>query len=206
MANFCTDADLLRYEPNVFADVALPGQQKLHLTDAAITGTSVTSTTGGFDALQADEVCLIASNAGNAAGFAIASIESDQALTLSQPVTHLDATTGLTLMARSFEPQIRIIHEALMRRILHDPTQWMNPESLVLNAAVMVELEALGALDLVYALAGRVGGDATLAQRAEVFRRRYAAALAVAVIDLDEDGDGEADRSVYLAAGHMVRV
>ncbi|MBI1373912.1 MAG: hypothetical protein GC159_14410 [Phycisphaera sp.] len=191
MPNFITDADLLAYEPNVFNDLPFASQRTLQVTDAAVSGTTVTSATGGFDALSAGDVAIVADVA-----HAVASITDDNTLELTAAPVALSATTGLTLTARTLAAQATLVHGELMRAVgidADDPDETLD-ESSIVSVGVMRRLEALGALSRAYAAAvALVGDNEAINAKAAAYRQRFAMALSGAQVLVDTDGDGRAD-------------
>jgi len=84
--NFSTDRDLILLEPNLFRDVPMLSQQRLGITDAIITATTLTSATADFVTAQVDggSVVLV----GEVAHEVVARIDANT-LTISLPRTAL---------------------------------------------------------------------------------------------------------------------
>lgn len=207
MSHFASDADLLACEPTVFTDVPLTNQQILQVTDAALSGVTVTSDTGGFSALEAEQVAVLRSGEADAAAFAIASVDDDHTLTLATAPSHFAVSTGLTLMGRTFAPQRQVIHEQLMRCLGLDPDGEDLDESAVVSVGLVRRLETLGTLWKVYEAGSTLLGDNTLmAAKTAQYGRHFNRALAGAVVLIDADGDGLADEQRTPGVGRLVRV
>lgn len=201
MPNFSTDADLLAYEPNVFHELPFVSQTKLRVTDAAISGRDVTSTTGGFTTLSPGDVAVIGDGA-----FAIATIVSNTVLTLATtPV----GVSGPTLTVRTFAPQAAAVHADLMRAIgidAADPDNELDG-SAVLSLDLMGRLETLGTLTDAYTAAIPIAGERTgAAEKAERYRQLFKRRLNGATVLIDLNGDGQADVARYPGVGRLERV
>jgi len=191
MPNFITDADLLGYEPNVFNDLPFASQRKLHVTDAAVTGTTVTSATGGFIGLTAGDVAMIEEVA-----HAVASITDDNTLELAGAPVALSASVGLAMTVRTLEPQTALMHGELMRAVcidVDDPDESLD-ETAIVSVGVMRRLEALGTLSRAYTAAvALVGDNRAITEKAAMYRQRFTQAMSGAQVLIDTDGDGRAD-------------
>ena len=166
---FATDSDLLAYEPRVFEDVPIPGQQRLRVTDAAIAGTTLSSAAADFEAarVEAGAVVLVA----------------DAAM---EVIERGDANT----------PQRAVVHAGLLRGLgieTDDADAALTADAIV-TESVMTALEALGTLAAVYALAVSVVGDnETIRAKAAHYRQQFAMRKRAARVLIDTDGDGRAD-------------
>lgn len=208
MANFATDKNLLAYEPRVFIDVPLVGQEVLRVTDGVIAGLSLTSATGGFSNLTDSHIVTISSSAADPGSSAIASVEDDNTLTLACRLPSLAASSGLTVSVRTFEPQITQVHAEILTALgidANDPTLPLTDAAIV-STALVERIESLGALWRAYeAGVGVSSSSDALASKAEEYRKRYIAAMSSARVLIDIDGDGKADCWRSPAVGHLVR-
>jgi len=205
---FATDADLLDYEPRVFIDMPVPPRQKLKITDGDLAGTSLTSQTGGFVQLLPDDVLVVRSGSGDAGAHAVASVIDDHAVELATQPAHLDAAHALTVVARSFAPQLQRVHAELLRTIGLDPDDpsLAIDQSAVLSTRLMRHLAALGTLAAIYESAGAAEPDPMpITKRAAFYRQRFNAALLSAHVLIDTDGDGQPDVRRALGLGRLIR-
>jgi hypothetical protein len=200
MANFSTDSDLLAREPGVFAELPFAGQTKLRVTDANISGSTVTSTTGGFNRLSAGDAVLFGE-----AAFAIAAIVNNNTLTLAAIPS---GVTGGTMYVRTFAPQARLVHQELMRVIgidTDDPDQALG-ESAIVSVSLMKDLEVLGTLARAYTAAITLtGGTRAVKDKAERYGRLFVRSLLGAAVLIDLDGDGYPDVTRFPGVGEMTR-
>jgi hypothetical protein len=195
MANFSTDADLLAHEPNVFFDLPFAAQRRLRITDGSLAGLILSSNTGGLSILTDGDVLVLSTSPQESVTAVVASALDDQTVTLAgKPV--ISATSNLIVEARTFEPQITVVHEELMRAIGIDPDDSgeLLDESTIVSVTLMRRLECLGTLSRAYAAAVSVTGDsAAISAKASAWRQRFQWALNSAQVLIDTDGDGEAD-------------
>lgn len=211
--NFSTDRDLLGIEPNVFRDVPFVSQQRLRVTDGAISGTTLSSATADFVAAQVEAGGVVL-----AAGLPLEVMSRQDANTLTVSLLRVklaDAAippgdaTDLELIARTLAPQAALVHDTLLRMLNIDPDDPDSPvtEDAVVSLSLMSRLEALGTLERVYTAAVAILGDnAALVAKATDYRRQFHAAVERAVVLLDTDGDGHADVRRSLATTRLTRV
>lgn len=213
---YCTDTDLLRWEPTLFAEAAFASQTLLS-ADCTLGGTTLTLAGGAsFEAsrVRAGHVATISGTAANG-GFPIISIESATSATVSvlhdgldalPPLTApiVDAAAALRVTVRTFSPQRQIVSELL---------SWMSgirpgTAARVMNASVLRRPCALGTLHMIYnAMAAAAMQDsADLIVRAELYERLYRKSLRGVVVELDLDGDGRVDAQRALRLVQFARV
>ncbi|MHC4976128.1 MAG: hypothetical protein ACYTF7_05925 [Planctomycetota bacterium] len=195
-----TDRDLLVLEPALFRQIAWTGQTLVSLTDGTLSGTSLTSATGGFEdaGVESGHVVLV-----NSVALEVVSRDSDAQLTISrlrdtvgdlaQP-TVLDGSP-LEVKIHTFTPQLQHVHEMLLRSVEIDPASTTEPVSKqIVNTAALARLEAIGAMHLILSAAGAsspVGSE--LHERTEIYRKRFASARGTTPVELDTSGDGQTD-------------
>ena len=211
--NFSTDRDLLVYEPTVFTDAPFVAQQRLHVTDAALSGTQLTSADADFNLAQieAGSVVLVGRTP-----YEVLQCVNAQTLSVSLLRTRLSDDpipgpegTSLDLKARTFAPQAALIHDALLRLLGIDPSDPYTPmtEDAVVSLSVMARLEALGTLERVYSGAAALSGDnEQLRIKARHYARQFQLAAAQSTVLVDVDGDGHADERRHLGLVRMKRV
>jgi hypothetical protein len=211
--NFSTDRDLLAIEPAVFEDVPFAAQKRLHVMDASVSGTTLTSVAADFVSagVGAGSVVLINSVAHEVLGQTDANT-----LEVSLPRSHASDPgipggngSGMELVAYTFGPQAELVHDGLLRLIGIDPDDQDSglTESSVLSVSLMARIEALGTLEVVYSgAASLVGENDTLLLKAGEYRRRFRQACTGATVSLDTDGDGLVDRRLPLGTVRFTRV
>ncbi len=211
--NFSTDRDLLLYEPTVFTDAPFVAQQRLHVTDAALSGTQLTSVDADFEAAQveAGSVVLVGRTP-----YEVIQRDNAQTLTISLLRTRLNDDpipgedgTSLDVKARTFAPQAALIRDALLRLLGIDSSDPDDPltEDAVVSLSVMARLEALGTLERIYSgAAALTGNNEQLRIKAHEYGRRFHLAACQSTVLVDVDGDGHADERRHLGLVRMSRV
>lgn len=201
--SFANDALLLTLEPGLFRDVAWVGQ-RLVLGQGSCSGTALTMTSQDvlFDAagVDAGNVVLVAGTA-----YEVIARVSGTVLTVSRlrasdddALIPVSGATGVEVSVPTFAPQIAVVHRQVLRMIGIEPDA---PEeegrigpSAIVNPEALAQVEALGALHLIYAGAGSaLGPESPPARRAESYRQRFADERQRAVALIDTDGDGQPD-------------
>lgn len=209
MTAFITDRDLLAYEPHLFIDLPISGQQSVEVSDASVNGTTLTTATGGLASLAAGDVLVLTGDGLEPLTLALESVTDDSTGELANVPAELGGMSGLTVSARSFRPQVELTHAELMRRLSldpDDPAQLLD-ESSVVSVSLVKCLEALGTLKAVFEAGQRLGGDNEhVLAKAGHYARRYEAALRSAAVLIDTDGDGVADVIRHPAAAALRRV
>lgn len=211
--NFSTDRDLLAIEPAVFEDVPFAAQERLRVTDASMTGTTLTSVSADFVSAQVEAGSVVLVN-----GVAHEVLVRTDANTLTVSLPRTATTdpaipggdgTAMDVTLRTFAPQAELVHDGLLRLMGIDPD---DPDAELTGAAVlslslMARLEALGTLERVYSgAASLVGDNDTLLMKAGEYRRRFRQTCIGATVLLDTDGDGLPDRRLPLGTIHFTRV
>ena len=212
--SFSTDRDLLSLEPNLFADAVFASQERLSVPDGAISDTTLTSASADFEAAQVEsgDIVLVAAvpceviQRVNATTLTISKLRGQLADAAIPP----GDGTDLAVVHRTFAPQAKAVHDALLARLgidVGDQDATLTEDAIV-ALGLMSRLETLGTLARVYAAAIVPGGshNATLQQKADDYRRRFDLACRTAVVLLDLDGDGRADASRDLGVIELHRV
>lgn len=211
---FCSDIDLLHWEPAIFRDAAFVSQTLLSADNASLSGTTLTLPGG----LVGDEAEIASASVAYIGGsvdgcFPIASIDSPTQLTISVlydalfdnpsvPSRPGPDLTGLPLTLRTFWPQRKVVSDLLLQMLNLAPTQ---PEA-VLNPDALRRPCTLGTLHMIYsALAATSEQASAHAVRADLYERLYRRSLRAARVELDLNGDGEPDCRRNLATPALVR-
>jgi len=199
---FCTDIDLLHWEPTLLREAQLASQTLLAGT-GDLAGTAFTISAGSFEDahVDAEQVIVLAGSINGC--FPIVKIESPTELTLSvlydglfpdDPETEVVASpvntiSGLPFAVRTFWAQRNIVSEFLLRAgSVSDP-------ATILNPAALRRACALGTLQMIYsALAAAADDPADFSVRADLYERLYRRALRSTRLEIDTNGDGEIDQ------------
>lgn len=214
---FASDRDLLMYEPRLFLDTVWVGQRIVSATGVVVSGVLVVS---------GATFASIGIEAGHVVNYKDASYEVVQVLTDTQlglsiprasaedPVILAPDSASTTVRIHTFRHQLLIVHEQILRmigiepEIVPEPGQMVVTESSIVNPGALRRLEALGALHLIYAaasVAGPLGEGSVYADRAAMYRERFAAERERVNVLIDTDGDGKADAARRPTVMHLVR-
>lgn len=214
---FCTDIDLLHWEPNICRDAAFASQTLLSGT-GNLAGSVFSISTGSFTTahIAADQVIVL----GGAieGSYPIVSVDSATQLTLSvlydglfpssgdPAASPVGTSNGLTYAIRTFWPQRRIVSELLIVAAGLDPSDPTAADKIV-NPSSLKRACTLGTLHLIYsALAAVAVEPENLNLRVELYERLYRRALKAARVELDLNDDGEADTARTLGVLDLERV
>lgn len=210
---FCTDTDLLRWEPQIPAEAAFSTQTLLNTT-GSVSDTTLTIASGSFEAARV-RAGFIACLSGAVSGcFPIVSVDSAVACTLSVMYDGLDeapplpvspgSSAGLTVAIRSFFTQRRIVSDLLSRMAGVEPG---GPRSIV-NVEDFRKPCVLGTLHMIYNAMSTASFEnrADLLIRAELYERLYRKSLRSVVAEVDTDGDGIANCRRHLRVIHFARI
>lgn len=201
---FAMDRDLLVLEPRLFVDLVWIGQRRFAGT-VATSGTVLIGAAADFEAAGVE--------AGGVMTVGGASYEVIERLSPTQLRVSLvrgskaedprapGGAGGLSGAGSvvSFGPQLELVHRQLLAMA------GLEDASGVVNGSELVLVEALGALHLVYAAASAGSGRDSMAARAEMYCRRFAAERSRVRVAIDLDGDGRVDATRRLNASVVVR-
>jgi hypothetical protein len=216
---YCTDIDLLYYEPNIFRDAAFASQLLMAGT-GNLAGTAFTIASGSFVAEHVAAQHVLTLEGAVAGCYPVVSVDSATQLTVS--VMHeglfpesgggvaspVGTATGVAFAVRSFWPQREVV-SALLNRAAGIGPEAVSDEMAaaeVLNAGALRRACALGTLQMIYsALAAAAADPSNLSVRAEMYERMYRRALSGARVEIDVDGDGVGDVTRVLSVVELKR-
>ena len=204
MTAFSTDADLLKWEPTLCRDLAVPGQRLAAGADGATAGIELYSSSASFlDAgLRAGHVLQMLTDDGEGpACFEILSVESQTQLLATQvgrtASDSVDLPPGADWVWRidTFDPQAEEVRFELLSRLgLAVDADGLDLQTIVLQPRSLRRASVFGTLVMIFE--GQSGGETegrTLAAKAALYRRLYDKELAKVRVRLDRDGDGWSD-------------
>ncbi len=214
---FASDRDLLMYEPRLFLDTVWVGQRIVSATGIVVSGVLVVSgamfTTIGIEAGHVLNY--------KDASYEVAQVISPTQLGLSIPRASVDDpvilapdSASTTVRIHTFRHQLLIVHDQILRmvgiepEVVGEPGQTQVTESSIVNPGALRRLEALGALHLIYAAAsagGALGEGSVYADKAAMYRERFAGERERVSVLIDTDGDGRADATRRPTVMHLVR-
>jgi hypothetical protein len=213
MTLYCTDADLLSWEPDLPREASFASQTLLANVAASLAGTTLTLASGSFadSRVRAGHVVVLS---GTVSGcFPILSVDSPTTCTISaqheglldEPPTPAPAGTAasVSVTVRTFAPQRIVTSEMLTRLGGVEPTG----SQRITNVAALRRPAVLGTLHMVYSALSAAGGDesADLIVRAELYERLFRRSLRAIIVEVDTNGDGEPDLRRMLRSARLVR-
>jgi len=215
MTPFCTDIDLLHWEPNIFRDAAFASQTLMSGT-ANISGSSLTISSGSFVDSHIEPNQVVVLSGAVAGSFPVLAVNSATSLTVSvlydklfddPPVAGPIATaTGINFVIRTFWPQRSVISEILQQSAGLIPGDPRTAGATIINLAVLRRPCVLGSLQLIYsALSAIADAPKEYANRADLYERLYRSAMRSTLVQIDLNGDGIADCSRRLNNIELVR-
>ena len=214
---FAVDSDLLLYEPRLFLDVVWVGQRVAAET-ATVASNILVASGASFNAVGVMP--------GYVVNYKDASYEVVQVLgptqlgltmpraTPDDPIVPVPDTASTTIKIYTFRHQMLLVHEQILRMLGIEPDlsdqegEELVTESDILNPSAFRRLEAFGTLHLIFsaASASGVGGEASsFAERAEMYRKRYADERGRVSVLIDTDGDGQPDATRRPSVMRFVR-
>lgn len=193
---YCTDTDLLRWEPALFIEAAFVSQSLL-ISDGTFDGSVLRlGRSAWFDVARVcpGHVALIQN--GPTVARPILSIDEPTVATVGIADRHPRPAENVRVTVRTFAAQQRIASELLTRMAGIDPTLGQR----VLDPRVLRRPCVLGTLHQIYSAlsAAAVKDDADLVVRAQLYALLYRKSLRGLVVEIDRDNDnvGDARRSV----------
>jgi hypothetical protein len=201
--SFCTDIDLLHWEPSILKDAAFASQTLIAGT-GNLAGTVFTISAGSLAAAHVQAGHVVAFTGSYIGCFPIVSVDSATQLTLSVLYDGFFPETGSgvpspasgagapSYAVRTFWAQRRIVSDVMQQAAgLHSGEL---AAAVILNAHELKRACALGTLQMIYsALAAASTSPGALNARADLYEKLYRRALRSAKVELDLNGDGRVD-------------
>jgi hypothetical protein len=203
MTPFCTDIDLLHWEPNICRDATF-ASQTLMVGTADLSGTTLSIASGSFIDAHIEPNQVVVLSGALAGSFPILSVDSATGLTISilydglfsdEPAASpIASATGLTFAIRTFWPQRNVISEHLQQAAGLIPGDPLTENATILNPQALRYPCTLGTLHLLYsALSAAADAPKEYASRADLYQELYRSALRSTQVQIDLNGDGRCD-------------
>jgi hypothetical protein len=214
---YCTDVDLLHWEPNIFRDAAFASQLQLS-GSGDLNGTTFTLDTGSLTTAHVAAHQVIVLSGVIAGSYPIVSVESATQLTLSVMYDGLFPESGpdvpspvgtaidLTYAIRTFWPQRKVVSDLLTRAAGIGPETDAPASAQIVNTEALRRRCVLGTLQMIYGALAAAAEPAAFQTRADLYERLYRRALAQTRVHLDLDGDGREDATRLLSVLELKRV
>ena len=167
--NFCTDVDLLHWEPNLFRDASFASQTLLAGT-GDLAGTTFTIDAGSLTAAHVAARHVIVLSGGTAGSFPVVSVDGATQLTISVLYNALFPLSGspvpspvgtavdLAFVVRTFSPQAMVVSEMLRNAAGLVPGTALAASATILNPQALRRPCARDAADGLHRARGRGGG------------------------------------------------
>lgn len=214
---FCTDTDLLHWEPNIFRDAAFASQLLL-AGSGDLNGMAFTISGASLSAAHIAANQVIALGGTISGSYPIVSVDSETQLTLSvlydglypdsgaAVPTPVGSGSAIPFSIRTFFPQRRLVSQLLLRSAGIGDEVDPEVDAVVTNAEALRRPCVLGTLHLISsAMAAASAAPAELKIRAELYERLYRRALGQTCVQIDFDGDGRGEVVRRLGAREMAR-
>ncbi len=215
---FCTDVDLLHWEPSLFRDAVFASQQLLAGT-GNLNGTTFTVSSGSLTAahIAANQVIVLSGSCNGT--YPIVSVDSEAQLTLSvlydglfpdsgpAAPSPVGTATAEPFVIETFWPQRRVVSDLLARAAGIDPQSTTDAAVRIVNTEAMRRPCVLGTLQMIYSALAAASATPTAFQiRADLYERLYRRAIGQVRVELDTNGDGAADVVRRLSVLELARV
>jgi hypothetical protein len=213
---YCTDTNLLSFEPWIFRDAAF-ASQLLASGSGQLAGTLFTRNAGSFVDDHVIPGGVITLQGDMIGCYPIVSVDGPAQLTASTfhdglftddgtlVASPIGSAASIAFSIRTFHPQRQIISD-LIRQAARVGEGTDLPGAVILPSASLRNTAALGAFHLIYcALAAASSDPAELSRRADYYERLYRRALTRLRVEIDTDGDGEGNLVRPLAITDLVR-
>jgi len=207
-----TDRDLLAREPRLLDDATLVSQTLITVTDANVSGSTLTSASADFEAVGIDVGHLIIINSVPCEVLArvdanTLTVSKLRALTADVSIPPGDGSS-LAASVITFAPQRQLASDELLN-ILNRFLDLDEPFTAddIVSTSQMQQLEALHALSLIYASAATVSDEqfdryqTKATQHQTAFRNAWRSAAIV----IDTNSDGVGDRIIHPARLQLQR-
>ena len=215
MTPFCTDIDLLRWEPNLFAEAAFASQTLMSGT-CDLAGTTLTISAGSFTDSHIEPDQIVVLTGAVAGSFPVKSVDSATALTVSilydglfadtPAASPVGSATGLSFVLRTFWPQRQVISEILQQAAGIIPGDPKFAAAQILNPLALRRACVLGTLQLIYSALSAIADAPTEYQvRAELYQRLYQREMRSTQVEIDLDNDGHAEITARLDNVELTR-
>jgi hypothetical protein len=214
---YCTDTDLLHWEPNIFRDAAFASQLLL-AGSGNLSGMAFSVAAGLLAANHVAAGQVIVLSGAISGSYPVVSVDSASSLTLSimydglfpdagagEP-SPVGSASGLAFAIRTFFPQRRVVSAILNRAAGIGGETDAPTTARIINTEAVRRPCVLGTLQMIYnALAAAASQPSELTIRAQLYERLYRRSLGQACVEIDLDGDGKAEAVRRLGAREMVR-
>ncbi len=214
MTTFSSDVDLLKWEPVLFRELAWASQTLCTGSDGVVSGTTLTSASGAFEAagVQAGHVVYLNDGAELDGCYEIVSVDSATQLTVSVVRQSSDGAavaapsgSGVSYRVSTFDPQAEEVAYGLLQYfgIESGREDGVTVEEIV-DGRSLRQAAVCGVLAAVFAASGCGKEDASGHWKKSLhYKQLFHTARSRARVGIDTDGDGVGER---VLSGGTVRL
>ena len=207
MSNFSTDADLVKWEPDVFRLARIPAQKLISSSTGVTAAGSAVVTDGSANYLaagvQAGHVAHLQRTGVYDVYLPVASVVSATELTLDAPAGIFVTQDLVTVEVHTFDAQHEEAHFELCQRFgITGEGEVEFAEDELHEVRVLRRASAFRVLQMIFRAGASDAGD-LFWQKAQVYGELYGTALESARVRFDVNGDGTPDA---MRSGHSVRL
>ncbi|UCC98681.1 MAG: hypothetical protein JSW66_02055 [Phycisphaerales bacterium] len=217
MVSFSNDADILKYEPILFAELHLPWQVLAVGTGGTLSGTTFSAAGTDFVTAQVEAGGVIhmqsADNSLDGA-YEIVSVDSTTQLTVSvlrpdgqAPAIAPPAAIDISWRISTFGPQANEIGFQLTEQFNispGNPASDVNVED-VLDTSVLRRASALAVIAIAYVMLAGKAGEENYWKKSLHYQKLFEQARGRCRLSIDTGSDGLADITKVGASGRLVR-
>jgi len=218
MLSFSTDADLAKFEPNMFGSWYVTSQVLCSGSNGIVAGTQFTASGVDFSAAQVDagHMVYLESTDGVIKGaFEVVECIDSTHLTVSvlrastdQAAIPIGSASGLTWRIVTYAPQAYEMLFKISQKLDLSPGCPDAEHSVVdiTNPSALRQASIFGILAAVFeALYTGDDGQTVLIEKKEQYQWQFGKAIERISMNIDTDDDGDADNSIVPSIGKMVR-
>lgn len=205
MAKFSTDADLLKWEPVLFRELALPSQTLCNGEDGTVNGTTLTSPNASFQqaAVAAGGVIYMYNSSDGIDGcYEIVSVDSQTQLTVSilrsstddGPIAPPNAT-DISYRISTFGPQAEEVAYSLLQYFGIDEKTTDTININILQNRPLRQASAFGVLSTIFAASAIGKNDkAGYWEKSLRYKELFQTARTKAAVEIDNNADNITDQ------------
>lgn len=207
MAKFCTDVDLLKWEPVLFRELALPSQTLCGSDDGVVLGTTLTSAEASFNnaGVEAGNVIHLYNGESEIDGcYEVVAVDSATSLTVSVVRANDNATpiappagTDVRYRISTFGPQAEEAAYGLLQYFGIDASESDNVVDVndIVDQTVLRQASVFAVLAAVFASsAASINDNANLWQKSLRYQKLFQEARVKVRIGIDHDDSGTAEQ------------
>lgn len=210
---YCTDIDLLDYEPTIFKDAAI-ACQTISAGTGTLQGVNFTRVSGSFIDDNVKGGCVLTLTAEAGGSFPVVNLvnatqlrvsANDEAFIEDGAASPAGNASNQPFVVRTFYPQRKMITE-MINNAAGIGVGTALPEAMLLSNPALKRACVLGTFHVIYnAIRAMNAENESLVNRAEFYRVQFLRALRRLTVEIDVDDDGECDVIRHLGSLRLQR-